>query len=251
MTGRPQYLLTLVLLFLCTFSQARDKEKISRYDYSARPVFVAKGQWMAGGHASFSGYDNDNYTFAIVKNINSVGFHVSAFPEACYFISDNLGVGAKFGYGRTLLDARSGSAEVGSLSVSISDYYAVSQEFTLVGFMRYYIPVADSKRVAFHVDGGILATIGEGRNSDGHTGAEMGSWEKNHSLGFTMTPGLTVKMSPRAVLFASIGMAGLKYGKKSQTHNQVTNGSSSSFAISYMLDPTSLSIGVDIILGKR
>lgn len=251
MSGKLHYLVLLPLLFLCTLSGARDREKISRYDNSARPVFVAKGQWMAGGHASFSGHDNDNYTFAIVKNINSVGFHVSVFPEACYFISDNLGVGAKFGYGRMMLDAKSANAELGSLSLSIKDYYSVSQDFTMVAFMRYYIPVGDSRRLAFHVDAGVLGTVGQARNSDGHTGAEVGSWEKNHSLGLALTPGLTVKMSPRSVLFASVGMAGLQYGRKNQIHNQVDNGSSNSFSISYMLDLTSLSIGVDIILGKR
>ena len=150
-----------------------------------------------------------------------------------------------------MLDARSGDAEIGSLSMSVNNYYAVSQDFTMAAFMRYYIPVADSRRIAFHADVEAMGTVGQARDSDWHTGAEVGSWEKSYSMGIALSPGLSVKMSPRSALFASVGMAGLHYGRKDQVHNQVDNASSNSFSISYMLDLTSLSIGVDVILGRR
>ncbi|MCR4860030.1 MAG: hypothetical protein K5910_05140 [Bacteroidales bacterium] len=248
--------LTLTILLLAflvpgSVSAARDKVKVARYDESAPAAFVPKGAWMVGGNASYSGHRNENYTFMVASGINSVGFHLAVSPEVLYFVGDNLGVGAKFSYGRMMLDAQSAKAELGSLALTVDNYYAISHDFTAMLMLRYYIPIADSKRVAFHIDAGAMARFGQAEQSDEHTGAVVGTWEKNHKMGILVNPGLTARLSPRVSLFATVGMAGITYGKKQQVHNQVATGSSKSFSLSYMVDLTSLSIGFDIMLGKR
>ena len=243
-------LLTLALL-LGAGIPALAREKQERYDDSARPVIVPRGNWLVGGNAAYSGHRNDNYDFAVVKGINSVGFHVAAAPEVCYFFRDNLGAGLRIGYGRRMLDAQSGSAQMGSLELGVNNYYTLSQDVNAMAFLRYYLPVADSKRISFHVDAGLQGAFGQSRRSDEHTGAEVGSWEKNYRVGLLLQPGISALVTRRMAVFASLGMAGISYGRKEQTHNQVDPGSSNSYAIQYLMDFTSLRFGIDLILGKR
>lgn len=242
--------LTALLLALSPGALARDREKIVRYD-DPRPVVAPKGSFLIGGSASFDGHTNDNYDFAIVKGINSVGYNIAASPEFCYFFSDNLGVGARVGYGRNMIDISSARAELTSLSMGLEYYYLESRNINTMVFLRYYLPVADSKRIAFHVDAGLGARFAQSKNSEEHTGAVVGTWENNNRFGLYVNPGVTAFLSNRVALFASVGMAGISYSRKSQIHNQVYNGKAGSFAISYLVDVSALSIGIDIFLGKR
>ncbi|MEE3376713.1 MAG: hypothetical protein VZR22_08440 [Candidatus Cryptobacteroides sp.] len=250
--GSSRILLMAAFLVLCLPTGARDRKggRVIRYDDSARPVIASRGQWAVGGNAAISAHNNDNYTFAVIKQINSSGINVSAAPEACYFLMDNLGVGARFRYGRQLLNLGNASANLGSLSLEVKDYNTLSQDFSLDLFVRYYIPVGNSKRVAFHVDAGLRGKLGQARYSDGHTGETVGSWEQNGSIGLVVQPGITAKIRPRFALYASVGMAGASYGRKNQVHNQVSTGGASNFSISYMLDLTALKIGFLFFIGK-
>jgi len=238
-----------MLLVLCLSAQA--KEKIVRYDDSTRPVLAPKGSFLIGGKASFAGHTNENYDFAIVKGINSVGYNIAAAPEFCYFFGDNLGVGARVGYGRTMMDISSAKAELASLSMGLEYYYLENRNINTMLFLRYYIPVGDSQRVAFHIDAGLGASFGQSKNSEEHTGAVVGTWETNNKFGLYVNPGVTAFLSKRVAMFATVGMAGINYSRKSQIHNQVYNGKAGSFSISYLVDVSALSIGIDIFLGKR
>lgn len=243
--------LTLTVLLLCLALGAAAQEKIVRYDGTIHPVIAAKGAWIVGGTAAFTGHDNANYSFAVINDINSVGFRASVAPEFCYFLQDNLGVGAKVGYGRTMLNAASGSASFGSISLGVDGLYMISQDLSLTAFMRYYIPIADSERIALYVDAGLQGVWGHSKESDEHTGAVVGTWQDKWKAGVVVNPGIMAYVHKRVAVFASLGMAGLCYGRISQVHNQVDEGSRGSFSLSYMLDLTSLNIGLDIYIGKK
>lgn len=240
---------TAIFLSLCISSLAQ--EIIVRYDDSVHPVIAAKGSWIVGGTAALTGHDNANYNFAVVSGINSVGFRVSVAPEFCWFLRDNLGFGAKVGYGRTMLDAASGSIDFGSISLGVKDFYTISQDVSLTAFMRYYLPIADSERIAMYVDAGLQGVWGHSKESDAHTGAIVGTWQDKWKAGLVVNPGIMAYFSKHVAVFASLGMAGLCYGRVSQVHNQVDSGSRGSFTMSYMLDLTSLNIGLDFYIGKK
>ena len=43
------------------------------YNLSNSGSFVKKGTWMAGGTASYSFHDNEDYNLLIIEDINSTG----------------------------------------------------------------------------------------------------------------------------------------------------------------------------------
>ena len=76
--------------------------------------FVPRGQWIFGASASYSTHTNKDYTFLVIEDINSDGYTFKVTPLIAYAIRDNMAIGVKFIYSRSLLRIDSGS------SVSIS-----------------------------------------------------------------------------------------------------------------------------------
>ena len=77
-------------------------------------LFVPKGQWVFGGTASYSTHTNDNYRFLIVEDINSTGYTVRVSPMVAYALRDNMALGARFTYSRSLLKLDKAHLEFGS-----------------------------------------------------------------------------------------------------------------------------------------
>lgn len=223
---------------------------VERYD-EARPVIAAKGSWLLGGSAAYSAHSEENYSVAVIKDVNAVGFRVSAVPEFCYFFGDNIGAGLKVSYGRMMLDAATGSAGFGSVSIGVDDYYLVSQDVKATAFLRYYIPIGDSKRFAMFADAGIRFAWGHAKNYDEHTGSIVGTWQESRKFGLVVNPGLMAYVTDHISLFAGVGIAGVNFGKVTQSHNQVDEGSRKTHALDYMLDLTGLRVGLDFHFGKR
>lgn len=244
-------LLTVIpaLLGLGAIAQARTPV-VNRYDEAARPVVAAKGDLFVGGHAAFSSHRNTDFSFAVIDGINSVGYNISAAPEVCWLLKDNLGVGARLSYGRSMLNVASGSAAFGDVSLGVKDYYTIGQNVGLTAFLRYYIPIGDSHRIAFYADAGLTGKLTRSKQTDEHTGPVVGTWQKGNRIGLTVNPGLTVLLNDRTALFASIGIAGISYGRTDQIHNQVAEGTMEWFALDYILNLAALNIGIDFKIGK-
>ena len=73
--------------------------KAQHYDrgYETNPSspFLKKGTWMVGGTAKYSYHTNNDYSFAVINNINSTGYDISVKPKLLYMLKDNMGVGLR------------------------------------------------------------------------------------------------------------------------------------------------------------
>lgn len=239
------------LLFCIGSISSAARELVNRYDKASAPVVASKGTWLVGGQAMFSAHENSNYSLAFINGVNSKGFRVSAAPEVCYFFKDNLAVGAKVSYGRTMLSVADGSASIGSISYGLKDYYLESQNVAATAFLRYYLPIIESGKLAFHVDAGLRGLYGQGKRTDEKTGDLVGTWADRWSASLVINPGFTAFISKKVALFAALGIAGVSYGNVDQVHNQVSEGKADSFKANFMLDPTEISLGIDFYFGKR
>lgn len=242
---------TILMLLLCPGISAQTKQKIQRYDDASRPVVGAKGDWMVGGTASFTGHSNEDFSLAVVQGINSVGFHAAVAPEFCRFVEDNLGLGVKVSYGRSMFDLADASAGFGTVSLNVKDYITISQEASLTVFFRYIIPIGESNRFAMYADAGFKAAMGHGKDTDEHTGTVVGTWRKSWNGGLVVNPGLMAFVTDRMALFASVGMASLTVGRTGQVHNQVKEGTRKTSNFSYMMDLTAIGVGMDFYIGKK
>lgn len=245
-------LLSVILaISLCLGASAQTKQTIRRYDEASRPVIGAKGGWMIGGTASYTGHSNDSFSLAVIDGINSVGFHAAVSGEFCRFVENNLGLGMKLSYGRSMFDLATASAGFGDVSLQVKDYVTISQSASATVFMRYMIPIGDSDRFAMYADVGFKAALGHGKDTDEHTGFMAGTWRREWSGGIVVNPGLMAFVTDRMSVFASVGMASLTFRKEGQVHNQVKEGYNKTMDFSYLMDVTAINVGLCFYLGDK
>lgn len=224
---------------------------IKRYEDSDRPVIASRGSWSIGGNAAFFAHSNSNYNFSALEGVNSVGFRISASPQVCWYFRNNLGAGLKAAYGRNMLSIGNANASVGNISLGLKDYNTVREYVSATAFLRYFIPVGDSRRISFHVDAGLQCRTGRAKKSEEHTGAVRGSWLSRWNAALVLDPGITVFLGNRTALWASVGFVEISRNSRTEIHNQVSEGTIGSFSASLLPDLTGLNIGIDFYPGRK
>ena len=116
-------------------------------------VFVPKGQWITGVSVSYSEHTEKNYQFLIIDKFNSDGYNFKFSPLVSYAIRDNMTLGGRFSYGRTLTKFDGLSLGLGDdLSFDLDDTYQLKHSYSVMGIMRNYINLGTSKRFALFAE---------------------------------------------------------------------------------------------------
>ena len=234
----------LAVIFLCLGAQVSEAQKYDRgYDNSHQPVFAPKGTFMVGGNARYSYHAMSNYSFLVVDGINSSGYTVSATPTFLYMIRDNIGVGASLSYDRTLLDLATADLSVSEISMSVRDYYRLSQSFGGSLAFRPYIPLGSSGRFSMFAQVGLGFSMGRVRNTAQVDSQTKGTFTNQYKILVGVNPGFTAFITNHLAMELSIGVLGFNYFWTDQTHNQVTGGSSSNANASFSLNLASIAVG--------
>lgn len=234
----------LLIIFLCLGAQVSEAQKYDRgYDNSHQTVFAPRGTFMVGGNARYSCHTMNNYSFLIVNGINSNGYTISATPTFLYMVRDNIGVGASLSYDRTLLDLASADLSVSEISMSVRDYYRLSQSFGGSLAFRPYIPLGNSGRFSMFAQVGLGFSLGRVKNTAQVDSQVKGSFTNQYKILVGVNPGITAFITNHLAMELSIGVLGFNYFWTDQAHNQVSNGSSSNANASFSLNLASIAVG--------
>lgn len=224
-----------LLLLLCFPAQGQKMDR--GIDMSSQPVFIPKGTWMAGGGARYSLQDSDNADFLVLSGINSSGYSLSLSPAVCYMVRDNLGVGARLGYKRSMFLLDSAELSLGELAdFQFSNYHRLSQSFEIQAIGRYYIPIGSLKRVGLVNEVQLGYSFGQSKILDGRENAVNGSYGIENSLGINVCPGFIAFITERLAIDVNVNMLGLQFDWTGQTHNQVEAGSRRSSFINFRIN---------------
>ena len=103
-------------------------------------LFVPRGQWIFGGTASYSTHSNDTYRFLVVEGIESKGYTFKVSPMIAYAFRDNMALGGRFIYSRTLLkldnaELHFGNEETGT-NIVARDFYSLKQTYSAAAIWR-------------------------------------------------------------------------------------------------------------------
>ena len=83
--------------------------RLERGIVDTRTVFVPRGKWMAGGYVSYSTNKNNQYDLLVIEDIQSDGYSFKISPMGGYTVRDNMVVGARLQYDRSLLQSDGGT----------------------------------------------------------------------------------------------------------------------------------------------
>lgn len=89
-------------------------------------LFVPKGQWIFGGTASYSTHTNKGYQFLVIEGINSKGYTFRVSPMIAYAFRDNMALGGRFIYSRTLLKLDNAELHFGNEETARTSWPGIS-----------------------------------------------------------------------------------------------------------------------------
>ena len=164
-------------------------------------LFVPKGQWIFGGTASYSTHTNKGYQFLVIEGINSKGYTFRVSPMIAYAFRDNMALGGRFIYSRTLLkldnaELHFGNEETGT-NIVARDFYSLKQTYSAAAIWRQYIPLGRNKRFALFNEMSLAAGGTQARFAN--DSPVKGTYETGYTLSLGISPGI--------VAFATNNMA--------------------------------------------
>lgn len=242
-------LLTTILLAVALWGAGVQPLRAERavYDRGIElKTFIPKGQWMVGATFSYNEHVDDNFEFmSILQDITSDGYTFKVTPLVSYFVKDNISIGARFAYGRSITNLGSLSLELGDdLSFSVDNFKSVSNTYTGALFARMYLNLGESKRFGLFSEGRVAYGYSESNSSSG-TGADLsGVYQLKHNLNIGFSPGITCFMDNHVAVEASVNVAGLNFNWYDQTKDQVDKGSRHSSSASFKINLLSVDIGI-------
>lgn len=220
-------------------------------------VFVPRGQWIFGGTASYSTHSNDSYNFLVVEGIDSKGYTFKVSPLLAYAFRDNMALGARFIYGRTLLqidgaDIKMGDPDTG-INLTTDYYYAIRHSYTFAVIWRQYIPLGNSKRFALFTEtqlagGGTQAKFAMEQPKKDQLIPYKGTYETGYHFSLGVSPGLIAFATNNMAVEVSVGVMGIQYSHTKQTHNRISVGERSSSNMNFKVNIFSIGLGISFYL---
>ena len=238
-----RFIIIFAMLFLGALS-AEAQHYDRGYESTPSSPFLKKGTWMAGGTARYSQHINDDYNFLVINDINSKGYNISVNPKLLYLFRDNMGVGLRFSYDRSMLDLASADLSVSDISMGAKDCYQIQHKYSIHGVYRAYIPLAGAKRIAMFADVLLGGSFKQGKAFNANGPYADGTYTQAYALELAVAPGIIAFLTDRLAIELNVGVFGLSYSWMNQIHNQVDNGHSDTTSAGFMVNLLSLGVGL-------
>ncbi len=208
-------------------------------------TFVPKGQWIVGGTVSYSESSENNYQFLVVENINGSGYSLSASPMFCYMVANNVGVGGRFSYERSLVKLNSADVNLGDdTRFNINDIYRLSHTYTGMAILRNYISIGKNMRFGLFNETQLHIGGGESKIVSGSGDNVEGSFNRDFTIGINLAPGITAFINNNMAIELNVGLLGFQYSSSTQTTNQVYEGKSNNTSASFQINLFSIGLGL-------
>lgn len=223
-----------------------DQRRENRGISSRSTRIVPRGQWVFGGTMSYSTHSNDKYTFLVVEGINSEGYTFKISPFVGYAVKNNMAVGARFIYSRSLLKLDDAQISMDEINLGVDYYYALKHSYEVAAVWRQYIPLGSNKRFAIFTEcqlgiGGTQAKFAEGSPI-------RGTYETGYTVSLSLNPGIVAFATNNVAFEVNVGVMGFNYSNTKQVHNQVTVGNRSSSYMNFKVNIFSIGMGVAFYL---
>ena len=251
-----------ILLLSCTSSFAakeKNSEAVEPFDrglgQSLVGVFVPKGTVSAGINFSYNtvelgnSADDNGYSmlFGLLGGLHGSMYTFGVAPQVAYFIADNLSLGIRFGYNRSYLGIGNAQLSVSDdIGFGIQNYNVFNHKFNGALTLRYYMPLAQSKRFGVFVEARANGGYGQSKTWKDVDGNKYGTYAETRSASLNFIPGICIFATDNVAVEVAIGMLGLEYTKTDQYRNQVEHSSMNTSGANFRINPLSIELGACI-----
>lgn len=166
-----------------------------------------------------------------------------------YFIMDNFSVGARFDYNRTELNLGNLGLSLGDLaSLSIKDYHMLKNMYSSAVAARYYMPIANSKRIAMFGEVRLGFDVGQSVAYQTKEGNNFGTFQTIYGGGLNVVPGLCVFATNEVCVEVAVGVLGINYQYVKQETNLVETSVMQQSGANFKINPLSINLGMSFYL---
>ncbi len=218
------------------------------YDLRSSTVFAARGTFLTGGTAGYSSSTYDHGQLLVFEGIEAETYSLSLKPCFAYMIRDNVAAGFRPSYKRSLVKIDEGGMSVADVDIAVDDYYLLSHKGGLELFVRPYIPISGVGRIAMFAELGASGFMSESKNSDGHKDPVVGTWQRSFGWEAGVHPGISAFITNHLAIELGMGLFGFSGTRTNQIHNQVGHGERGGFGAHFMVDLSSINVGVMMYL---
>ena len=184
-------------------------------------LFVPRGQWIFGGTASYSTHSNETYRFLVVEGIESKGYTFKVSPMIAYALRDNMAIGGRFIYSRSLLKLDKADLNLGGEDSDLKRF-ALFNEMQLSG-------------------GGTQARFAK-------DSPVKGTYETGYTFSLGVSPGIVAFATNNMAVEVNVGVMGITYTHTKQVHNQVTVGKRDASMMNFKVNIFSIGLGMAFYL---
>ena len=212
-------------------------------------VFVPKGQWIVGSNVSYSEHTESNYDFLVVEGVNSDGYQFKVSPMFAYALKDNMALGARFNYSRTLVRMDETQINLDDENqFDVNNIYQLKHSYSAMAIFRNYIPLGESKRFALFSETQLEVGGSQSKVSNGRGEELTGTYSTSVDMGLGVSPGLVAFINNYTAVEVSVGVLGVNLSKKRQITNQVETGEQSSTSANFKINIFSIGLGIAFYL---
>lgn len=212
-------------------------------------VFVPKGQWITGVSVSYSQSSQSNYSFLVLENLNGDTYSFNLSPMLLYAVKDDLALGGKFGYSRSLTKLKSAELNFDpETSFGVDHLYSLSHSYWGMAVMRNYFSLGRSKRFGFFNEMQLKFGGGQSKLTTGAGADISGTYSTNFFCGVGLAPGLMVFLNNYSALEVNVGVLGFNYSKTHSKRDQIYSESYGHQTANFRINLFSITFGVGIYL---
>lgn len=212
-------------------------------------VYVPKGQfsWTVGGsYTTYSAKAGDDVT----KGVNLAGLVTDANGtvglagiegEGFWFFRDNWALGVKASYSNTSLDAN--NLSILGL-VSVSNKHVRREVWSGTIACRQYIPLFDSRVLAFFGEAGLGGSFGYNKNYEDTSRGKEGIFSVLYDVAFNITSGLSVFLTDKMSVELGLPVFTVAYEWNKMLEKQEDESTLSGFRVAKSLNVLGVTLGV-------
>lgn len=242
-------ILVIVLLFVMAPVVAQEQEPQEFKRGIELTNFVPKGQWIVGANVSYAQSEQDNYQFLIIEDLSGDSYSFKVSPMAMYAFKDNMAIGGRLAYSRTLNKLESGRVVIDSeTDYKVDNFYSLSHNYSAMAAFRNYISIGNSKRFGFFGEVQLEIGGGESKLCDGSGNDLTGTFERRYNVNLGVAPGLVMFLNNYSALEVNVGIIEFGYSHAKSTTDQVYVSKRDTHSANLNLNLFSISFGVSFYL---
>ena len=167
-----------------------------------------------------------------------------------YALTDNMALGGRFIYSRTLLELDKAELQLGDegsdTDLKANNYYSLRHNYSVAAIWRQYIPLGRNKRFALFNE--TQLSVGGTQARFTNDSPVKGTYETGYTLSLGISPGIVAFATNNMAVEVNVGVMGISYTHTKQVHNQVTVGKRNTSMMNFKVNIFSIGLGMAFYL---